>query len=54
MFARDLDNPFFGLLGTSYVIVMIVFGVSGKKWLVADMLAHGYRERFARDDDEPI
>ena len=32
-----------GLIGLfGYLLIMIVFGVFGKKWLLADMLKHGY------------
>ena len=36
------SKPFglFGLFG--YPLVMVVFGTWGKKWLIADMLKHGY------------
>jgi hypothetical protein len=42
--ARDLRAPAFVLLGLTYFVIMIVFGVYGKKWLVSDLLAQGYRE----------
>jgi hypothetical protein len=32
-----------GLLG--YAVLMLLFGWFGKKWLVADLLKHGYIER---------
>ncbi len=37
-----------GLLG--YLLVMIVFGIFGKKWLVADLLKHGYVEKELSDE----
>lgn len=42
--ARDLGIPAIALLGLSYFVIMVVFGVHGKKWVASDMLAHGYRE----------
>jgi hypothetical protein len=42
--AKDLRIPALALLGLSYLVVMAVFGSFGKKWLVDDLLAHGYRD----------
>ncbi len=42
--ARDLRIPVLGLAGVSYFVLMFVFGAFGKKWLVEDLLAHGYRD----------
>lgn len=50
--ARDLRVPAFALLGFSYIVVMVVFGLYGKKWLASDLLSHGYRELRVSEDSE--
>jgi hypothetical protein len=50
--ARDLRTPAFVLLGLTYFVVMVIFGVYGKKWLVSDLLAHGYREVHVKEDSD--
>ncbi|MDC8760514.1 hypothetical protein OIK44_23275 [Janthinobacterium sp. hw3] len=43
-FVNDLQIPALALLWPSYFVVMVIFGAFGKKWLVNDLLAHGYRD----------
>jgi len=56
--AKDLHIPALTLLGLSYFIVMVIFGIFGKKWLVDDLLAHGYRDlspvEEAEDNSLPL
>jgi hypothetical protein len=51
--ARDLKTPAFVLLAFTYIVVMVIFGLYGKKWLASELLSHGYREvhvNEARED----
>jgi hypothetical protein len=50
--ARDLRSPGLVLLGFTYFVIMIIFGVYGKKWLASDLRAHGYRELDLNEVDE--
>src|SRR5471030_397663 len=42
--ARDLRIPAFVLLGFTYIVVMVIFWLYGKKWFASDLLSHGCRE----------
>lgn len=50
--ARDFKTPALVLLGFVYFVVMIIFGIYGKKWLVSDLLRHGYHEVCTSDLDK--
>lgn len=50
--ARDLRTPALVLLGLVYLLVMAIFGAFGKKWLIDDLLAHGYHDVLLDENDE--
>ncbi|MES2151700.1 MAG: hypothetical protein V4508_18125 [Pseudomonadota bacterium] len=50
--ANDLRIPALALLGLSYFVVMAIFGMNGKKWLVDDLLAHGYWDVMSEEKDD--
>lgn len=44
--SKNYALPFLSLIGLGgYLLLMIAFGVLGKKWLVADMLKQGYQAK---------
>lgn len=52
--ARDLRTPALVLLGLVYFVMMAIFGALGKKWLIDDLLAHGYLDaRLGENDERP-